>query len=237
MFISFSKVLGKVGGFHIGLRKKITSKNLLWVSLIYLTVVMCQLMWYTAILLGWLLYAFCYGIVWVTKYLFKDFSERFGKLKATMIIAVIYSVVILIFVMFASASKPATDPIIATEATEATEATATATEASVSIELIAGEPGEYGELFTINKDTEFEETYYVYRIPAGTYTVTNTGEYMNQFNVYSGEVHVNEDGWEEFTEAAYVKAMDVGQSDTFTIADGQCIEIHEPAKFTLELVD
>jgi hypothetical protein len=110
------------------------------------------------------------------------------------------------------------------------------TEETVTIELIAGEPGEYGELFTINKDTEFEETYYIYRIPAGTYTVTNAGEYMNQFNVYSGEVQVNKDGWEEFTEAVYVKALDVGQSDTFTIADGQCIEIQEPAKFTLELV-
>lgn len=135
-----------------------------------------------------------------------------------------------------TAPATVTPPTTQAPTTEAIEATEPITEAAVTIDLIAGEPGEYGELFTMNKDTEFEETYYVYRIPAGTYTVTNAGEYMSQFNVYSGEVHVTEDGWEEFTEAIYVKALDVGQSDTFTIADGQCIEIHEPAKFTIELI-
>ena len=114
MFISFSKVLGKVGGFRIGFRKKITSKNLLWVSLLYLTVVMCQLMWYSALLVGWLLYAFCYGIVWVTKYLFKDFSERFGKLKATIILAVIYTVIILVIALISSPSKESTTAAVPT---------------------------------------------------------------------------------------------------------------------------
>lgn len=105
-----------------------------------------------------------------------------------------------------------------------------------SFELIAGEQGEYGELFTINKDTESEETYYIYHIPAGTYTVTNIGEYMNQFNVYSDEIVVNEDGWEEVAEVYYVKVLAVDESDTFTIEDGQFIEIHEPGKFLLEEV-
>lgn len=114
MFISFSKVLGKVGGFRIGFRKKITSKNLLWVSLLYLTVVMCQLMWYSALLIGWLLYAFCYGIVWVTKYLFKDFSERFGKLKATIILAVVYTGIILVLILVSSPTKESTSEAIPT---------------------------------------------------------------------------------------------------------------------------
>lgn len=105
---------------------------------------------------------------------------------------------------------------------------------SVSFELIAGEAGEYGELFTINKDTECEETYYIYRIPAGTYTVTNSGKYMNQFNVYGDTVQVNDDGWEELSDVIYVKLLDVGESDTFTIEDGQIVEIHEPAQFLLE---
>lgn len=102
------------------------------------------------------------------------------------------------------------------------------------IELIAGEPGEYGELFTINKGTECEETYYIYRIPTGTYTVTNTGEYMNQFNVYGETVYVTEAGWEELSDVYYGKLLDVGASDTFTFGDGQIIEIHEPGNFTLE---
>lgn len=111
------------------------------------------------------------------------------------------------------------------------------TEDSLSFELIAGEPGEYGELFTINKDTEFEETYYIFRIPAGTYTVTNIGEYMDQFNVYGDTIHVTDAGWEEFSDIFYVKVLDVGKSDTFTIEEGQIIEIHEPGKFLLEKND
>ena len=132
-------------------------------------------------------------------------------------------------------TTPATETIV--ETTFATEAAVEETEPSVpSIVLVAGEAGEYGELFTMNKGTEFEETYYIYRIPAGTYTVTNVGEYMNQFNVYSDEIHVTEDGWEEPAEVIYVKLLDVGASDTFTIAEGQYIEIHEPANFELVLV-
>ena len=130
-----------------------------------------------------------------------------------------------------------TPPTTQAPTTEATEPSTTAPKATVSIELIAGEAGEYGELFSINKDTEFEETYYIYHIPAGTYTVTNTGEYMSQFNVYSDEIVVNDSGWEEVAESFYVEVLDVGESDTFTIEDGQFIEIHDPAKFTLELIE
>lgn len=238
MFISFSKVLAKVGGFRIGLSKRVTSKNALWASLIYLTVVMFQLMWYSALLVGWLIYAFIYGCVVVTKKLFNILSGQLGKLKAAIILAVVYSGIILVLILVSSPSNPpstTTEVPEVTAVTETTEATEPATEATLTIDLIAGEAGEYGELFTMNEGTEFEETYYIYHIPAGTYAVTNVGEYMSQFNVYSGEVHVTEDGWEEFTEAIYVKVLDVGQSDTFTIADGQCIEIHEPAKFVLEI--
>ena len=147
---------------------------------------------------------------------------------------------IVVFILGAfgnSGSDAETTPTTAPTTQAITEVTTEPTEAAtVSIELIAGEPGEYGELFTLNKDTEFEETYYVYRIPAGTYTVTNAGEYPNQINVCSEEVHTTDDGWEEPVEIFYVKALDVGDSDTFSIEDGQYIEIHEPAKFVLELV-
>ena len=71
MFISFSKVLSKVGGFRIGFRKRITSKNALWISLLYLTVVMFQLMWYGAVFAAWCVYAFCYGVYLCIKYLIK----------------------------------------------------------------------------------------------------------------------------------------------------------------------
>lgn len=108
------------------------------------------------------------------------------------------------------------------------------TKTMLTIVLTADEQGEYGEIMELNKDTEFEEVYYVYRVPAGTYTVTNVGEYMDQFNVYGDTPIKNEDGWEELSDVAYVKLLDVGASDTVTIEDGYIIEIHSPAKFELK---
>ncbi len=105
---------------------------------------------------------------------------------------------------------------------------------SIEIVLVAGEIGDYGTEVIINEDTEFEECVCQYRVPAGTYTVTNKGEYMNQFNIYSIETHITEDGWEEPAEVFFVKLIDVGESKTVTIEDGQYIEIHEPAVFSLK---
>ena len=143
-----------------------------------------------------------------------------------------------VFVIIGSIASGGSDteaePVTAPPATTLSPTAEPTNLATTSIELIAGEAGEYGELFTMNKGTEFEETYYIYHIPAGTYVVTNTGEYMSQFNVYSDEIVTNDSGWDEVAESFYVKVLDVGASDTFTIADGQFIEIHEPAKFTLE---
>lgn len=145
--------------------------------------------------------------------------------------------IVVVFISFLGNNDSATEPVETAPTAEAIVETTSATDASVSpIVLIAGEAGAYGELFTMNKDTECEETYYIYRIPAGTYTVTNVGEYMSQFNVYSDEIHVNEAGWEEPAEVIYVKLLNVGASATFSIADGQYIEICEPANFELVLV-
>lgn len=107
-------------------------------------------------------------------------------------------------------------------------------EEKLVFELVAGEQGEYGQMITYNKGTEFEENFYAYYVPAGTYTVTNVGDYMSQFNVYSDEIVVNDAGWEEVAEAYFVKLIDVDKSETVTIEEGQHIEIAEPAHFKLE---
>ncbi|MGI6013652.1 MAG: hypothetical protein ACOX7K_05140 [Oscillospiraceae bacterium] len=99
--------------------------------------------------------------------------------------------------------------------------------------LTAGEAGEYGKLITYNKGTKFEENFYAFYIPEGTYTVTNKGEYMSQVNVYSDETHITEDGWEE-AESLGVKLLDVGKSDTITVSAGQHIKIAEPSVFEFE---
>lgn len=105
------------------------------------------------------------------------------------------------------------------------------------IELVAGEKGEYGEPYVVNKGTEFEESYIVYRVPVGTYAVTNIGEYMNQFTVYSEELRVTEAGWEEPAETFACLLLDVGETGTVKIENGHIIEIHEPGKFVLEETD
>lgn len=107
-------------------------------------------------------------------------------------------------------------------------------EEKLVIELVAGELGEYGTQITFNKGTEFEDTVIAYHIPAGEYTATNIGEYMDQFNIYSDEIHKTEEGWEEPAESVFVKLIDVGATETFAIEDGQYIKIVEPGKFKIE---
>ena len=103
----------------------------------------------------------------------------------------------------------------------------------VSFTLTAGEAGEYGQLITYNKGTEFEETFYAYYVPAGTYTVTNAGDYMSQITVCSNEKIITDAGWEEAEGTGDVKLIGVGESDTITVEEGYHIEIIEPAVFEL----
>ncbi len=151
--------------------------------------------------------------------------------------------VILIMTLFASCSRktPNTTNKTVSSSTATTAATISvdATENSeigekLVIELVAGELGEYGTFVTLNKGTEFEQTVIAYHIPAGEYTVTNIGEYMNQFNIYSDETHITDEGWEEPAEGIFVKLMDVGATEDFTIEDKQYIKIVEPGKFKIE---
>ncbi|TCL44462.1 hypothetical protein [Harryflintia acetispora] len=101
----------------------------------------------------------------------------------------------------------------------------------LTFELVAGEAGEYGKLVTYNKGTEFEKTFYAYYVPASVYTVTNVGEYMGQICIYSGETYITEEGWEEPAESFGVELLDVDETTTITVKDGQYIEIQAPDEF------
>ena len=57
---------------------------------------------------------------------------------------------------------------------------------------------------------------------------------MDQFSIYSDEIHKTDDGWEEPAESVFVKVIDVGATEDFTIEDGQYIKIVEPGKFRIE---
>ena len=109
MFITFSTLLSKVGGFRIGLSKRIASKNVLWVSLIYLTVVTFQLMWYSALLVGWLLYAFIYGCLVGTKKLFNILADQHGKLKAFLLLSFLYTVIIFVIALVSTTANTPTN--------------------------------------------------------------------------------------------------------------------------------
>lgn len=124
------------------------------------------------------------------------------------------------------------EPVVTPDVVETTENLEP--EEKLVIELVAGELGEYGTPITFNKGTEFEDTVIAYHIPAGEYTATNIGEYMDQFNIYSDEIHKTEEGWEEPAEGVFVKLIDVGATEDFTIEDGQYIKIVEPGKFKIE---
>ena len=139
-------------------------------------------------------------------------------------------------------AAPSAEPTIQNTENEETgsstvqSATSDGADVSKVIVLVAGEQGDYGELITLNAGTEFEETYYVYRLPAGTYKVKNTGNYTGQFNVY-GDTPEKEGEWEVLPMVGIEPILlDVGAESTVTISEHQVIEIHEPDIFQLALI-
>ncbi len=71
MFMTVSKTIGKVGGFRIGIGKRITSKNAWWLCIVLCFVVIFQIMWYMLVLSFWLCYAMLYGMWWCCKKLYQ----------------------------------------------------------------------------------------------------------------------------------------------------------------------
>ena len=131
-------------------------------------------------------------------------------------------------------NKTTTETPTAVETTENTATEEPKQEEKLVFELVAGEQGEYGKMITYNKGTEFEENFYAFYVPVGTYTVTNVGKYMSQLNVYSDEIVKNDDGWDEVAESFFNKVIDVNRSETVTVEEGQHIEIAEPSQFKFE---
>ena len=104
------------------------------------------------------------------------------------------------------------------------------------IDIVAGEPGEYGTLLTMNAGTEFEETKYVYYVPAGRYRIENMDKYPTQASVYQG-VHVTEEGWEEPANTGDVVVVGKDSVETITVPEGYYIELAEPSHVLLTLVE
>ena len=91
-----------------------------------------------------------------------------------------------------SANETSPDTNLSNESETESVDSETAENDNESINLVAGQLGDYGTYMTLNKGTEFENTYIAYHVPEGTYTVTNNGEYMSQISVYGDETHITE---------------------------------------------
>lgn len=118
------------------------------------------------------------------------------------------------------------------------------TKSAFSFIIENGEAGDYGELFTLNKGTEFEYTFYVYCVPAGTYNVLNLScEPWSQFTVYKKTIHTTEEGIEEFDEAGdgATKLVKIGETVSVTIQEGEIVKFPDPGKsaelFQFDLVE
>lgn len=115
----------------------------------------------------------------------------------------------------------------ATEAPQADEAQAEEADADAfTFTIVPEEKGEYGFENTLNAGTEFEETQIVYHIPAGTYKVTNLGEFQGQIGASSDETHKTEEGWEEPASTGDQVVVKPNETAEFTIEDGYYLEVH-----------
>ncbi len=181
------------------------------------------------------------GIVWFI--FFRKKTKLENRKKYTVAMAVIMAISALFYASSGEEDTPkqVTQNEIIESQTEESQITEIFTEETEreekgTFELIAGKQGQYGKKITINTGTDSEESFYVYHVPAGTYEVTNIGQYMTQVNVYEGFVKNEDTGYDEYTNTGDVKLIDVAKTDTITVPDGWFIEIQEPAKIKLLLV-
>ena len=76
MYIGFSKTIAKFGGFRLGVGMRMNKKNAAWMWLVILGVSLLKLMWYMMIVVGWLIYAMCYGTYWCVKKIVRACSKK-----------------------------------------------------------------------------------------------------------------------------------------------------------------
>ena len=80
--VTLSKTFGKVGGFRIGYRKKITGYNCIWLIPLYFCMLFWQLFKVCIVLTFWCIYAFFYGMWWCCKKCFQLIAKLFKKKEA-----------------------------------------------------------------------------------------------------------------------------------------------------------
>lgn len=107
----------------------------------------------------------------------------------------------------------------------------------ISTILVGDEPGEYGEWRVMNDNTDLEDNYIAYKLPAGDYTATNLDpDYPVWIYVYSDEVIV-QDGWEVNADCAANFGLEVNESADFSIPEGYYIELFGSEHGTKVLIE
>lgn len=97
----------------------------------------------------------------------------------------------------------------------------------LSFEIVNGQSGEYAKSRTVNKGTEFEETFYEYHIPVGTYTVTNkSSKSACQISICSND-YTKVDGWDEPKEIFGTAVVFANESSTITVEEGQHLNLSD----------
>lgn len=134
-------------------------------------------------------------------------------------------------------TNTASEETVSDESKYAETDDSTDSEEDVVIELVAGEQGKYGKQITMSAGTDMEESFYVYYVPSGAYTVMNKGKYMTQVSVYEGIAKNDETGYDEYTNTGDVVLLDAGEEASVNITEGWFIEIQEPAHVSLTPVN
>lgn len=131
-------------------------------------------------------------------------------------------------------SNTETFTTVAVAETTTTETTTAETKVKAdSIEIVAGEMGEYGKEVTMSKGTDQEEKLIVYYVPAGKYTVKNLGNKPTQVSVYEGFAKNAETGYDEYTNTGSAVLVDKGKEAEIEVPDGWFIEVQKPTHISL----
>ena len=111
------------------------------------------------------------------------------------------------------------------------------TEGHKSILIVSGRENEYAQSLTLNAKTEFEYTYMGYFLPAGTYKVTNQGEFPTQITIYINEKQ-KVDGWEEFKipERKSPLLIFAGDTKELVLDEGEFVKIGDGDTVLFEMV-
>ena len=120
----------------------------------------------------------------------------------------------------------------AVTAVQSSSAASASAASAGSIELVAGQQGDFGREVTMSEGTDLAETFFAYYVPAGNYDVKNLGDKPTQVSVYEGFVK-GDNGYDEYTAVGDIITLKAGETGIVNVPEGWFIEIHEPTHISL----